>query len=725
MNWFDNIKIRNKLFLVFGMLLCFMLSFAAFSAMQLHTISGHLIEVSSTNQGRQRHVADALADVYRMRVTDLFRGYLLEDEALLTALSDALDDYEAWVELFQENMVDYRVLMLTNPWLNQADIERRMAAVEGVDLAFTSYAQVSKKVHEAVQSRNKDRINQAVAEAIITGNILSDQLQNLRDIIFFTTTQQMTATKSHTAQTVNVIFAITAGFVLLTVIALNFAVRNINRPITALENAVTEIAHGNLAYPIRSERKDELGSLANGIGDMVDAISEHTKMTAIMDNLDSRIFVVDFGYKLLFANKRAVDAYKLHEKDYVGQKCHKVIRNQDQPCAICRFPQLSSQNLPFQTIDYEIYEDLLQEWVGGTDSVIRWVDGSLVFFQSNRDVTQKKHQETLLQEALQEAKAASLAKSSFLADMSHEIRTPMNAILGITDIQLQNPALSQDTKEALARIYSSSDLLLGIINDMLDMSKIEAGKLELAPVEYDVASLLVDTTQLNLIRKESKPIEFELNVEEGMPAMVVGDVLRVKQILNNILSNAFKYTKKGAVSLSVSHEAGNEASFVTLVFRVSDTGQGMTAEQVEKLFDKYTRFNMETNRTIEGTGLGMSITRKLVHMMNGDLAVESEAGRGSTFTVRLPPRNAGAGVLTHDTLENLRRLRITVPSQMKRSQIVREQMPYGRVLVVDDVETNLYVAKGLLTPYGLTIETVESGFAAIKKIKQGKVYDIV
>jgi signal transduction histidine kinase len=166
--------------------------------------------------------------------------------------------------------------------------------------------------------------------------------------------------------------------------------------------------------------------------------------------------------------------------------------------------------------------------------------------------------------------------------MSHEIRTPMNAILGITEIQLQDQTLREDTKEALSKIYNSGDLLLGIINDILDFSKVEAGKLELATVRYNVASMINDVVQLNKIRYENKPIEFKLQVEETVSSVLIGDELRIKQILNNLLSNAFKYTEKGEVSLSVNteHVARGGAALTTLVFRVSDTGQGMTEEQV-------------------------------------------------------------------------------------------------------------------------------------------------
>ena len=322
-------------------------------------------------------------------------------------------------------------------------------------------------------------------------------------------------------------------------------------------------------------------------------------------------------------------------------------------------------------------------------------------------------------------------KSNFLATMSHEIRTPLNAILGMTEIQMQNTAHPPSTSEAFIKINNSGNLLLNIINDILDLSKIETGKLELVPVKYEVASLINDIIQLNYIRYESKPIEFKIEIDENIPSFLVGDELRIKQILNNLLSNAFKYTERGEVTLSVNAECvgrGGGAVLVTLVFQVKDTGQGMTAEQVNKLFDEYTRFNMEANRTTEGAGLGMTITRNLVDLMYGKINVKSTVGEGTTVTVRLPQKTEGIGirgVIGKDTAENLRQFRIGSAIQIKKSQKTHEYMPYGRVLIVDDVETNLYVAKGLMTPYGLNIDLATSGFEALEKIKENGAYDIV
>jgi len=319
-------------------------------------------------------------------------------------------------------------------------------------------------------------------------------------------------------------------------------------------------------------------------------------------------------------------------------------------------------------------------------------------------------------------------KSDFLAKMSHEIRTPISAILGITEIQLQDQTLREDLREALGRIYNSGDLLRGIINDILDFSKIEAGKMELVPVKYYVSSMINDIVQLNKIQNENKPIEFKLEVDESLPAELIGDELRIKQIMNNLLSNAFKYTDKGEVSLSVTAEQarGGLSTNATIVFKVSDTGQGMTPEQIQKVFNEYSRFNMEVNRTKQGTGLGMNITRNLVQMMDGSISVKSAPGKGTEVIVKLPQRAEGSGiVIGRKMAETLQQFKMNSAAQTEKAQITYDPMPYGSVLIVDDVETNLYVAKGLLAPYKLSIETAESGFEAIDKVKDGGVYDII
>ncbi|MDR2581344.1 MAG: response regulator [Fibromonadaceae bacterium] len=332
--------------------------------------------------------------------------------------------------------------------------------------------------------------------------------------------------------------------------------------------------------------------------------------------------------------------------------------------------------------------------------------------------------EAKLKETIIKVTNLSKAKDEFLSKISHEIRTPMNAILGLTGIQLQNEALPHGTREGLNIIYNSGYSLLRIINDLLDLSKIEAQKLEIVPAKYRIASLINDTAQLNMMRIESKPIEFKLEIADNIPTEFFGDELRIKQILNNILSNAFKYTDSGEVSMSVSAEKNeDESSDIMLTFSVSDTGHGMAEEHLHKIFDEYSRFNLASTNMIEGTGLGMTITRSLVNLMQGSIAAESELGKGSVFTIRLPQKSLGSDFLSKGVIENLKKFRVS--SSSKKINVTREPMPYGKVLIVDDVESNLYVAKRILDPYGLSVETVTSGFEAIERVETGCIYDII
>ena len=328
---------------------------------------------------------------------------------------------------------------------------------------------------------------------------------------------------------------------------------------------------------------------------------------------------------------------------------------------------------------------------------------------------------TELQNAVLAAEQANESKSKFLATMSHEIRTPMNAIIGISDIELEHDAQPPETRDAFERINSSGKTLLGIINDILDLSKVETGKLELVPVKYDMASLINDTVRLNIMRIGDKPIEFVIKVSETLPVHVIGDELRVKQVLNNILSNAIKYTDRGSVTFEIDSQVDEHG--IMLVFTVRDTGQGMTQEQLAAIYDEYSMFNRTANREKEGTGLGMSITKSLVGMMKGKILAESEPGVGSTFTLFLLQQSAGTDVLGKEVAEKLQNFSFT-PS-MRRAKIVREYMPYGSVLVADDVEANVFVARGLLKPYGLSIDSTESGYGVLDLVRAGAVYDII
>jgi CheY-like chemotaxis protein/two-component sensor histidine kinase len=329
-----------------------------------------------------------------------------------------------------------------------------------------------------------------------------------------------------------------------------------------------------------------------------------------------------------------------------------------------------------------------------------------------------------LADAAETAKKANLAKSDFLANMSHELRTPMNVIVGLTDLMLEDEDIPRDIKNTLAKINSAGEILMGLINDVLDMSKIEAGRLELMPDTYDVASLLNDIVTLNMIRIESKPIVFGLDIEENLPANLVGDDLRVKQILNNLLSNALKYTNEGTVRLGADCCRNGDDMWVT--FCISDTGIGIREEDVAKLFTDYNQLDAHVNRKIEGTGLGLSITKKLVELMGGEISVESEYGKGTTFRVRIRQGFAGDVAIGRETAKNLRGLRYSERRKRAREKLTRVDLSYASVLVVDDFPTNLDVAAGMLRKYKMRVDCVTSGRESIGLIAAGEpAYDAV
>ncbi|MDR0323033.1 MAG: response regulator [Treponema sp.] len=316
---------------------------------------------------------------------------------------------------------------------------------------------------------------------------------------------------------------------------------------------------------------------------------------------------------------------------------------------------------------------------------------------------------------------ASMAKSRFLARMSHEIRTPLNAVIGLSEIELQGN-LPEKNRNNIRQIHQSGSVLLGIINNILDISKIEAGSFDLVPVEYDAASLISDAVNLGRIRIGSNPIDFALEIDGDFPKRLFGDEVCVRQILNNVLSNAIKYTNKGSVTLNVSWKKSLHEKELQIRFLVSDTGRGIRKEDKEKLFADYAQFDTKENREVEGTGLGLVITKNLVEMMGGSVNVESEYGKGSVFTIEFLQGYVDSQSIGGETAEDLRKFRYV--SSTREKDIDRSWMPYGKVLVVDDMPVNLRVAKGLLKPYGLEIDTAESGKEAIEKVRNKK-YDLI
>jgi len=476
------------------------------------------------------------------------------------------------------------------------------------------------------------------------------------------------------------------------------------------------------------------------------------------------------------------------------------------------------------------------------------IERMLVVYQNNVEKTGEfvfkivdeiRTQNRRLVELREDAEMANEIKSSFLASMSHEIRTPMNAITGMAELLLRTD-LPEDARGYAQDIKHAGNNLISIINDILDFSKIEAGKMEIIPARYLLASLINDTVNIIRIRLKEKPIRFFTNIDSRIPNSLIGDEVRIRQILLNLLSNAAKFTERGSVSLSITVAQGcpllakGEGNHIWLKYEVADTGEGITPEDQKKLFGEFIQVDLKRNRNAEGTGLGLAITKKLCAIMGGSVSVQSEYGKGSTFTVIIPQgvdspepfasvddaadkkvlvyegrliyarsvcwslENMGikykmitaldeftaalfeeewslilSGYGLHDRIMNVMKkpdsafpggkkppLALMVEWGMEAyipnvrfvslpvqsisianvlngkadvkgysegtgvSGIIRHIFPDARLLIVDDIFTNLKVAEGLLAPYQTAVDTCLSGAESIELVKRNK-YDIV
>jgi len=318
-------------------------------------------------------------------------------------------------------------------------------------------------------------------------------------------------------------------------------------------------------------------------------------------------------------------------------------------------------------------------------------------------------------------KEATKAKTAFIANMSNDLRTPLNAIVSLSQLSRTIKDLPANVGEHQKRIYESGMTILGVVNDLLDISNIEAGKFGVISAEYNLPDFILSTAYSNVRHIGSRSVTLTVVPDEKLPVKLNGDSLRIRQVFNNLLRNAITHSKMGTIEWKMWTEKG-EGDAVWLVSSVLDPGQEISYEDVDKLFLDYSSLETQKKRSSEGTGLGLSLTKKIIDIMKGSIEVHNVLGKGTLFTVRLLHKYVNDEVISAELIKKLKTFESAVASRKKEdlSTMQRVQLPDACVLVVDDMETNLEVAKGMLEPYGMKIDGVLSGKEAVERVRRGE-----
>lgn len=415
----------------------------------------------------------------------------------------------------------------------------------------------------------------------------------------------------------------------------------------------------------------------------------------IIDNLKEAVIVTDADHRFLFLNSMA-------------DKIITSINKEQGYCTddkIYTFIQGSQDFFDWKDRHYQVEETVLKD-----NELIQGYMMTIV------DVTKIIEQNHLMKRLVLQTEDANRAKTNFVSNMSHEIRTPMNSIVGITEILLRSQH-SPKEQEYLLNIQSSGRVLLTIINDVLDCSKMEAGKMQLFDEPYDTCSLFHDLRISMENRIGHSGLELIYDIDQDIPCKLKGDMGRIRQVIINLVNNAIKYTEKGSVRFSV-HVRQKNTDKVMLYYEVADTGIGIRKEDQKILFDAFQRVEMDRNRYVEGTGLGLTISQNLVNMMGGVIEVESEYGKGSRFFFTIEQTIIDP---TPVSAVNYNGQKDNVTEKEAECLFIA---PEAHILLVDDNELNLVVAKELLKPLRMQIDTAENGLQAVKMVRDGQ-YDLV
>ncbi len=486
------------------------------------------------------------------------------------------------------------------------------------------------------------------------------------------------------------------------------------RPLNSMIKAIEEVERGNIRTHVPVHGNDEFALLSEKFNHMIDTISTMqnkiieeyiNEKILVVDSISVGVVVVDYDKRVLFANQAALRLFNKTFEEFIDEEFPYTITP-----GIIKEYQIKSHTGMSIVIEMRCQSI---EWQKAPAYMVCMID-----------VTRLKSAERQLREAKEKAEAATVAKSLFLANMSHEIRTPMNAIMGMTDIMLGSE-LNEDQKGYIQTIRTASETLLKIINDILDLSKIESGKMVLECTPFNLEGLVDETMSIFWNQANKKGLNFYKKIDDDVPVNLKGDPLRLRQVIFNLLSNAIKFTEKGEVSLTVKKvreqgsgryhiaQADRVNNKVMLLFSVRDTGIGIPYALQERVFDSFTQADSTITRRYGGTGLGLTICKEIVRLMKGAIWVESEYGKGSSFYF-----TALFGIEDKPSV-------ITEPLQDETSKPKPLSMAGKiRILVAEDDRLNQKVISMMLSKHGIDYMIVENGKQVIEELEKAH-YDLI
>ena len=446
------------------------------------------------------------------------------------------------------------------------------------------------------------------------------------------------------------IVLISAVILILITVILYLIISKLSKPLSELVSAADNFAHGDYSYRMKGHYQDEFAVLKDTVNIMADRIEEHMAeskkslhiLKNILHGIDANIYVtVPETGELLFVNEQMLKLFDIKEEDCIGKNCYKIFRGMDKMCGFCPCYELNKN--PDKIITWEETVENLGRDIRHSDRYIDWPGGMKVHLQYAIDTTDIKlitaekikaeNEAAALTLEKNQAEETSRIKSVFLASMSHEIRTPMHGIIGFSELALDDN-IPIKTRNYVSKIKASAESLLMIINDILDVSKIEAGRMELEKIPFDISDVFKLCRIISSPRAHEKGLTLFCYAEPSMNRMLLGDPTRLRQALLNLLSNAIKFTNNGIIKL-LSAITGKTDNTVTIHFEVKDSGIGMTEEQKKRIFQPFMQADGSTTRKYGGTGLGLTITKNLVELMGGNLEVESNYKLGSKFSFNI------------------------------------------------------------------------------------------